>query len=70
MTTLKFKSTIKCGGCIATVSPELEKLQEINQWEVDLQSPDRILTVAGEAIQAEKIIATLAAVGYKAELIG
>ncbi len=69
MNTLKFKSTIKCGGCIATVSPELEKLTQIKKWEVDLQHPDRILTVEGENLTADIIKNSLAAVGYKAELL-
>lgn len=69
MDKLTFKSTIKCGGCIATVTPELNKLEAIQHWEVDLQNPDRLLTVKGENLQPEQIIQTLAAVGYKAELL-
>ena len=67
MSTLKFKSTIKCGGCIATVTPELEKLENIISWHVDLQSPERILTVEGDQIDASKIMQALAAVGYPLE---
>lgn len=69
MDKLKFKSTIKCGGCINTVTPELDKLEAIHQWEVDLQHPDRILTVEGDNLNPNSIVQTLAAVGYKAELI-
>lgn len=69
MDKLTFKSTIKCGGCIATVTPELDKLDAIQRWEVDLQSPDRILTVEGDQLDAASIIQTLAGVGYKAELL-
>ena len=67
MTTLKFKSNIKCGGCIAAVTPVLDELQEIKSWEVDLQHPDRLLTVEGENLKADLIVDTLAAIGYKAE---
>ncbi len=69
MTTLKFKSTIKCTGCIATVSPELNNLSGITHWEVDLESPDRVLTVESESGDPKQVISALQAVGYQAELL-
>lgn len=45
METLKFKTNIKCGGCIATVTPFLDGEEKISEWSVDLESADRILTV-------------------------
>lgn len=52
MSTLQFKTNIKCGGCIATVTPFLNT-EGIEKWEVDLQNPDRILTVDTEKSSAE-----------------
>lgn len=45
METIKFKTNIKCGGCIATVTPFLDGEKKISDWSVDLESADRILTV-------------------------
>lgn len=68
METLKFKTNIKCGGCIAAVTPHLNKLSDIEKWEVDTQNPDKILTVEGKAgIDDQEIIDTLENAGYKAE---
>jgi len=64
----RFKTNIKCNGCIQTVRPYLEATKEIKSWEVDLNSPDRILTVEGE-ISEEKVILAIQAAGYKAEKI-
>lgn len=64
----KFKTNIKCGGCIQKVKPGLDSLKEIISWNVDLESPDRILTVEGE-INSDLIIQTLSSVGYSAEKI-
>jgi copper chaperone len=61
----KFKTNIKCGGCIQTVKPFLDGLKEIDNWQVDLGSPDRILSVEGD-IPEEKVIATIQAAGYQA----
>ena len=63
---MKFKTNIKCGGCIQTVKPFLESLKEIKNWQVDLSSPDRILSVEGEVAE-EKVIQAIQAAGYRAE---
>lgn len=68
METLKFKTNIKCAGCIATVTPHLNNLSEISKWEVDTLNPDKILTVEGnEDLDAEVIKSTLSKAGYVAE---
>jgi len=48
MNTQKFKTNIKCMGCISTVTPFLNKTVGENNWQVDLQDPNRILTVSEE----------------------
>ncbi|MNE83747.1 hypothetical protein D3C80_1805890 [compost metagenome] len=68
MKTLKFKTNIKCSGCIATVTPKLNALA-VENWEVDLNNPEKVLSVNGENISAEQVEEALAEVGYKAEEI-
>lgn len=70
METLKFKTNIKCGGCIATVTPHLNALPALKEWEVDTNAADKVLTVKGESADlSEQIVQTLEKAGYKAELI-
>jgi copper chaperone len=69
MEALKFKTTVKCGGCIQTVTPYLNKLNEIKIWNVDLTTPERTLTVEGENLDPSRIIYAMQQAGYKAELI-
>ncbi|SDG11996.1 heavy-metal-associated domain-containing protein [Mucilaginibacter gossypii] len=70
METLKFKTNIKCGGCIATVTPALDNLEGIQKWEVDTTNPDKILTVqSDEAFNANDVITALKTKGYNAEKI-
>ena len=69
MDTLKFKTNIKCAGCIATVTPYLDNLTEVENWEVDTVNPDKILTVSSERISPEEIISKLKEAGYNAETI-
>ena len=69
MKTLKFKSNIKCSGCIATVTPFLNNKKEILKWEVDLASPDKIMSIETENLDSDDMIDIMKTAGYKAELI-
>jgi copper chaperone len=70
METLKFKTNIKCGGCIATVTPALNTLAGLAKWEVDTTNPEKILTVESNgALAANDVISVLRAKGYDAEKI-
>ena len=70
METLKFKTNIKCSGCIATVTPFLNKTVGENSWQVDLQAPDKVLTVQTADKEKEtEVIESLQEAGYKAEKI-
>jgi copper chaperone len=67
METVKFKTNIKCSGCIATVTPALNELVGQNNWEVDLQSPDKILTISKVEASEQEIKQAVEKAGYKAE---
>lgn len=69
MTTLKFKTNIKCGGCISKVTPFLDDHQGINSWEVDTNDPDKILTIESNEATEEDVETTLKEIGFKAEKI-
>jgi len=53
METIKLKTNIKCGGCIATVTPFLNQSVGEGNWQVDTQSPDKVLTVNTNGVTAE-----------------
>jgi copper chaperone len=69
MEMFKFKTSINCGGCIATVTPHLNQIKGVTKWSVDTANPMKILTVETENVNPEVIVETLKAVGYKAELM-
>jgi len=70
METLKFKTNIKCGGCIATVTPYLDALSGLDKWEVDTNVPEKILTVTAEDQSLKStVVETLKKAGYEAQLI-
>jgi len=65
METLKFKTNLKCGGCIAAITPGLEKLDGIDEWKVDLTVPDRILEVVTNPENAAHIMEAVKKAGYE-----
>ncbi|WP_046369966.1 heavy-metal-associated domain-containing protein [Flavihumibacter petaseus] len=68
METIQFKTTIKCAGCIAAVTPVLNKTVGENNWKVDTGDPSKILTIKAEdAAEATAVVSALESVGYKAE---
>jgi copper chaperone len=66
---MKFKTNIKCDGCIATVTPALNQAVGADHWQVDLSDPRRTLTIDVPHAKASDIQAALAKVGYSAEPI-
>lgn len=68
METLKFKTNIKCSGCIATVTPHLNESIGEGNWQVDLNNPSKVLSIAVETSE-EKVKEALEKAGYKAELL-
>lgn len=68
METLKFKTTIKCSGCIATATPFLDEKIGKENWNVDIENPDKVLTVKKDGNLSEnEVITAVQEAGFKAE---
>ncbi len=68
MKTYTFKTSIKCGGCIEKVTPFLNELTEVKQWEVDTTNPDKVLTVQTEG-DLDSIVKKVEAAGFRIRLM-
>jgi copper chaperone len=67
--TIRFKTNIKCGGCISQVSPSLNEADGISKWEVDTAHQDKILTVHSDGISVGEITKMVRKSGFSAEFI-
>ncbi|GAB4195021.1 MAG: hypothetical protein OHK0057_16940 [Thermoflexibacter sp.] len=63
---IKLKTNIKCMGCIAQVTPFLNAATNIQSWEVDIQHPEKVLTVKGD-IDKKQLIQLIEKAGFKAQ---
>lgn len=70
MTDFKFKTNIKCGGCIAAVTPFLDKVIGIEKWEVDTANLDKVLTVTCDLVDTSSIENAVKEAGYSIEKMG
>lgn len=46
-----FKTNINCGSCVRSVTGFLDSVPGVTIWRVDVDSPDKILSVEGKASQ-------------------
>ena len=69
MKKLLFKTNIQCGNCLSKVSPKLNEHSGIHTWQVDLQDPDRTLTVETNALNPEDIQKAVLKAGFIATAV-
>lgn len=66
----QFKTNINCGGCVSKVTPFLNDVEGIANWEVDTENKEKVLTVKSEGITQKQIIETVEKAGFKIEPFG
>ncbi len=69
MKTVKFKTNINCGGCIKSVTPFLNELDNLDEWKVDTENPDKILEVSLDDDNATIVVEAVKKAGFEIETI-
>jgi len=69
MENLKFKTNINCTGCLSKVSPQLNNEKGIEEWDVDLNNSQKILTVKSNSTSEEDVVSAVKKVGFNIERI-
>jgi len=64
---LTFTSNIACNGCLSKVKPFLDELEGVVKWEVDIENPQKILTVQSNELSADQIQQAVIKAGYQLE---
>ena len=67
MNTIVLKTNINCSGCVARVTPVLNKVAGENNWKVDTANPKKVLWVTTENLSEADVIKAVEKAGYKAE---
>ena len=69
MKTKSYKTTITCTGCIDKVTPLLNEVAGAGNWEVNLRTKTKTLTINNMETDNDVLISGLHDLGYKAEEI-
>ncbi|MFP4088888.1 MAG: copper chaperone [Cyclobacteriaceae bacterium] len=68
MKTYKFKTNIKCGGCIDAVSSYLNNSREVLHWEVDTLHEDNVLSVMStDEMESKDVVDLVNLAGFQAK---
>ena len=67
MNQYQFKTNINCSGCVAKVTPVLNKNEQIKEWNVDTANPSKVLTVQTESLNEEQVKELVSKAGFNAE---
>lgn len=66
MKTIEFKTNIMCASCVAKVTQNLNEAVGEQNWKVDIQHPDKVLTVSTSDLAEDDVIQAVIKAGYKA----
>ncbi len=66
---MQFKTNINCSNCVRAVKGFIEEVPGIERWEVDTSNPDKILTVEGETVTPEAVLAAVQEAGFDIALV-
>ncbi|MFD1140921.1 copper chaperone [Larkinella insperata] len=70
METLNFKTTVRTPDAVAAISLGLNSIEQIDGWNLDLETPDRLLTVQTTDNRiADLVRQAVEKAGYQAEWI-
>lgn len=65
----RYRTSIMCNGCIAKVKPILDSSEGVASWSVNLDTPERILTIVPDGAVEEELLAQLRGAGFTIERI-
>ncbi len=69
MEQIKLKTNLSCKHCVMKVEPVLKAEQGIVSYNIDLENPDKTLTIESNGANIDQLIKDFEKVGYLAEVI-
>ena len=66
MISVLIKTNIKCSGCVNKATPFLNEAIGEDNWEVDTNTPDKVLTISNEMVSVEEVKKAVEKAGFTA----
>ena len=68
MDAITFKTDLHCSSCVSKVTPILEDDSSIKEFNINLDHPQKLITIQGNIINSGKLISKIEDAGYHAEI--
>lgn len=68
MEALTLKTDLHCNSCVTNVEPILLSISDVEEYSIDLEHPDKIISIKGKGLKSQEIISRLNNAGYHAEV--
>jgi copper chaperone CopZ len=68
MEELTIKSDLHCSSCVKTIEPILSADTNIDEYDIDLEHPDKLISIKGSNLNGQRIISEIQNAGYAAEI--
>ena len=65
MKTLRFKTNIESTQSVANISNFIDNTNGIKNWEIDLRSPDKVLTIRGNVNRPDAMVRKVLKAGFQ-----
>ena len=69
MKQVKLKTDLSCRHCVMKVEPVLKATEGIVSYSIDLENPDKTLTIESNGANIDRLILSFKKAGYNAEVI-
>lgn len=63
------KTDLSCPHCVKTVEPILKDTNGIADFSINLEHPDKLVTISSKGANIKDVISKFNAAGYKAETV-
>lgn len=61
----KFKTNLRCEGCVSSIRPLFDAAPAIKSWRAEVESPEKVLTVEGDDVTRSQVAELLGKAGYQ-----
>ena len=68
MEALTLKTDLHCNSCVNKVEPILSANSDIEEYSIDLEHPDKIISIKGKGLKSQDLISKFLDAGYHAEV--
>ncbi|MCK4991173.1 MAG: heavy-metal-associated domain-containing protein, partial [Bacteroidales bacterium] len=68
MEALTLKTDLHCNSCVNKVEPFLSSNPDIEEYTIDLNHPDKIVSIKGKDLKGQDLISKFLDAGYHAEV--